>query len=1018
MMPSNPTPLFQFMTVRSPQTVADKTIKQFYIKDEVVVSGARNARDVFSKESTSAIGQLLFNRIICEASSSDISTRNLALVYDVLELLDHTTISCDPTTGITNASMLNEFEQRPFIYHNDKYYFLTTQIGHTSSEFDKHKLIKTRKLIEKYIEHYDRKALLADLRALYDVEILTEVIYNDDGGYNFSYQQIRDILFDNLYILYILRRITSINLEDIIAGLQTLHTLEMLAIEDLLDAIQDGRADVADAHTLEFINFLYITYPDLNEVDLNDASRLYVAINDQQMLLRYFQSTPIIHPLPARLHWYNKPFNKIRPIGIGDLKVVKETLLGYTLGEISHIHNIMKGETKERTHRHAEKSEESFSFVNENNSDSQTENQTTDRFEVKKEAESVIKTDINVGANANLTYKNEAIGITTTVGANFAYNNSRQDTQKTASNYARDVMDKAVTNIQNRSSQSRTVTKIFETEEINKHSITNTLQGATHVSGIYRWLDKKYKAQLYNYGKRLMFEFIIPEPAAFYVLSKLKAVEFDIDAPTKPPLPEYEIVKVIEPGTQDVELLPASILKPMFDKLRLKYDLAEFNYPPADMTIHFSDPEKKNNLVENVGAAGNHIWTNHQYTCKGPEGYNVAGISMVGTVKFLGKEGVIGGEDAADPFDDNKWLFLLNGVNFWDERTGDKNTIENHILDNLVTPASPINASSGEIVLDLSFQDLDRYSIMVYLQLAINDDFLLNWQTNVYNKIRSLEQKSVDRINQNVETTYNSQLSTYYNKLNELNAQTVNDIIQGRSEAANKQIIKEELKKHCLTMIAKEFDTISTDDLLSGQEAMETRTVSIEYDKFFAGEVEQVEMESSLNEQPKTIVGFTTVTQDVNYPKINIEVAKFKARYIQFLEQAFEWENIAYIFYPYFWAKENKWIKLMNRLDYTDNNMTAFLKAGSVRVLIAVTPSYNDAVMHFLETREPWEGGQLPVIGDPLFIPIYEEIKNQQDDMANAVAEGKPWEYELPTSLVYLQDSASPIPTELVPPTA
>jgi hypothetical protein len=163
-------------------------------------------------------------------------------------------------------------------------------------------------------------------------------------------------------------------------------------------------------------------------------------------------------------------------------------------------------------------------------------------------------------------------------------------------------------------------------------------------------------------------------------------------------------------------------------------------------------------------------------------------------------------------------------------------------------------------------------------------------------------------------------------------------------------------------------------------------------------------------------VGFVDVAKSMEYPKINIDVAKKKAKTIQFIEQAFEWQNIAYLCYPYFWAAEKKWIKLMNRLDYTDNNMTAFLKAGSVRVLLAVTPHYNDAVMHFIATREPWEGGPLPVIGDPLFIPLYEEIRKQQDDLQNATPEDQPWSFEIPTSLVYLQDSSSPIPTDLTCP--
>ena len=51
-----------------------------------------------------------------------------------------------------------------------------------------------------------------------------------------------------------------------------------------------------------------------------------------------------------------------------------------------------------------------------------------------------------------------------------------------------------------------------------------------------------------------------------------------------------------------------------------------------------------------------------------------------------------------------------------------------------------------------------------------------------------------------------------------------------------------------------------------------------------------------------------------------------------------------------------------------------------------------------------------PVIGDPLYIPLYEELRKQQDDLANAVPDGEPWTFTMPTSLVYLQNSSTPLP--------
>lgn len=61
----------------------------------------------------------------------------------------------------------------------------------------------------------------------------------------------------------------------------------------------------------------------------------------------------------------------------------------------------------------------------------------------------------------------------------------------------------------------RSRTEINEVEIINEHQFDNSI-GLEHIAGIYRWVDKYYEAQIVNYGKRTMLEFMIPEPAAFY----------------------------------------------------------------------------------------------------------------------------------------------------------------------------------------------------------------------------------------------------------------------------------------------------------------------------------------------------------------------------------------------------------------------------------------------------------------------------------------------------------------------
>ena len=130
---------------------------------------------------------------------------------------------------------------------------------------------------------------------------------------------------------------------------------------------------------------------------------------------------------------HKRPFNDIKPIGIGDLKVVKQWLIEYLPGEISHVENVLKGETKNRTHRHLEKSEDTFSFSSSAKESSQKDTQSTDRFELKTEVENVVKTDLNVGATANVTYNGNPI--VANVGASFGYKRDTSEQSKTSSGF-------------------------------------------------------------------------------------------------------------------------------------------------------------------------------------------------------------------------------------------------------------------------------------------------------------------------------------------------------------------------------------------------------------------------------------------------------------------------------------------------------------------------------------------------------------------------------------------------------
>src|SRR5678815_1389680 len=195
----------------------------------------------------------------------------------------------------------------------------------------------------------------------------------------------------------------------------------------------------------------------------------------------YFTATPIVHPIFARLHRFKTPFNMlVRPLGVGDLKVVKQWLCGYKAGDFAHVENVLEGEKKTRVHRHLEKSEDVLSFSSESETETQRDTQSTDRFELKREAESVLVQFLSVNAGANVTYNGGTV--VANVGAGMAYTRSQTDQDKAAANFTREVMDKALKRVQTKVTEQRSTTKLFETEETNTHELNNPA-GNGHISG-------------------------------------------------------------------------------------------------------------------------------------------------------------------------------------------------------------------------------------------------------------------------------------------------------------------------------------------------------------------------------------------------------------------------------------------------------------------------------------------------------------------------------------------------------
>jgi hypothetical protein len=618
---------------------------------------------------------------------------------------------------------------------------------------------------------------------------------------------------------------------------------------------------------------------------------------------------------------------RITPLGIGDLKVVKQTLLAYVAGEVAHIENVLKGESKERTHRKLDRTETTLITSEEETKDTERDTQSTDRFELKREAENTLKEDLGIKAGLTVTATYGPVVATAT--GDFAYSTSKQESEKSSSNFAREVVDRSVSKVQTKTKTERTTKTLNEVEEINKHSLNNSPPSTGHVTGIYRWVDKRYRAQVYNYGARLLLEFVIPEPASYYRAARSKgAPKVNGTAP--------------HPFLQDIGLFGTGPRKPLIAEhihesnylaYAARYGAAGIVGPPPLFTYISTALAK-----EKIGEGTDFAITGDKFVV--PAGYLLNSYS-------LGASFVM----ARYP----RFVVQVRG-DVWALRdTGGGGRDVDHQLRG--DPASDNAKISGvgptPIPVSIVCYDVFAFAVNIQGVCIRTDEEMSKWRLDTFGKIQ---------------TAYQALQTAYDQKVTQAEA-AVGISIEGQNPASNRVIEKKELKKLCITM-------------MTGQH----------YKQFGA-----------MTEPPN---------DPVNPPEVDVFEALHEGPIIQFFEQAFEWEQMTFLYYPYFWGRKKNWGTAFNLSD-PDPMFQEFLTAGAARVLVPVPLAYITSVQFLLQNplhetelrKKVWGGGDRPTLDDKdgLYISIAEELRNQTDDLAGATPEGEPWEFMLPTTLVWLQ---------------
>ncbi len=558
---------------------------------------------------------------------------------------------------------------------------------------------------------------------------------------------------------------------------------------------------------------------------------------------------------------------QIRPIGIADLLVVRQEIQRYEAGDIAHIENVLKGETKERTHRRKRATEETFFTETERTEDTEKELESTERFELQTASQEVISEDTSVEAGITVS-ASYGPWVEVEANASYAHNTAREQSNSSATSYSQDVTERSISRIQERVLERRSRRTVEEIEETNLHRLSAETE---HVIGIYRWLDKIYKAQVVNYGRRLIFEFIIPEPAAFlrYVSGSSQVEGVTVEEPEPPG-------EMVDDETF-IPLAPDSLTPDKYLELVAQYRVPNVTPPPPETkTIgkSFKNESQANQPAEDVQISD-------ELTI--PDGY-------------LAKKAWVRGH-----------IYGTEG----DFEVTVGRTRTSTLSDNLT-----LDDEDGVIPIAIATQHKPAYAITVEVKCELSPTKLQEWQQATYDAIIIAYQQQKAEFDEQVAF-----------------AQVGEGIaIEGHNPASNRETERTELRKWAImSLTAQNFDL------------------------------------------------FNAMQEDSDgAPLINLPEADAEGRYIQFFEQAFEWTNMTYVFYPYFWGLKQNWAEKV-LLEDNDPLFARFLQAGAARVQVPVRTGYNHAVLHYFQTGgEIWEGGDPPHVDDELYLSIVDEIMEEQ----------------------------------------
>jgi len=603
----------------------------------------------------------------------------------------------------------------------------------------------------------------------------------------------------------------------------------------------------------------------------------------------------------------------VRQPGFTDFYIVKDEWNRYEAGELARVINVLPGETFDTRIRHLESTQTTVSTTTDTKTSEQTENSQTLSTSLSQSSTKDANLNIGVQGQVQTSGQYGPVHVDASVGAQVQASLSDSETKAfttTTENLQRSVKEVSTSVIEAQTKRTRVTDSTSE-----HHQLANN--DATVTVGLYRWLTEVHRAQLWRYPNRLVLEFEIPEPGAWFLwaLKNAPSTFFNQDPG---PFRLAGATHDLSPLDLDANTIAQLATQWLIQGLQTP--------PPASLTLSVkvtTDPSQ--NQDPGIASDASMII---------PDGY---------VAKSWHAE--VFSAAAPTPAAPSGEIGVTVGGSGFSQATKSASGI---ISGGLSGDVGPVN--TGSVPVTVYSLSAKGFTCIVNVNCDLMPETLRHWQQATFDLVAQAYQNLREAHHQE-EAAAAQQPGSLAGLIGPP------DLNRARATAELKRLVIEEL-------MGSRFD---------GEPAISVDAASGE-------------------------------------PNVDINKAAVVAPTVQFFEQAFEWENLVYICYPYYWARRQQWPT--NALATTsDPEFDRFLNSGSARVVVPARPGFENLVNFFRYTGCVWGGRQPPAPQDPAYLSVAQEIQALETGATDGTPVGSSWELSLPTTLLWAGDDPATLPT-------